>query len=52
MSEKIKSSYIIIKIFSFLKEKIKLKLIKHNKNLQNRIGISLINYWYLRENIL
>ena len=42
--EKIKSIYIKKKIFSHLYEKIKLKLIRYNKNLQNKMGIEIINY--------
>ena len=34
------------KIFSFVNEKNKLKLIKYNKNLQNKIDITLNNYKY------
>ena len=41
---KIKSNFIIKKIFSICNEKDKLKLVKYNKNLQNKIGIKLINY--------
>ena len=40
----IKSNYIIKKIFTHLNEKTKLKLIKHNISLQNKINIKLINY--------
>ena len=42
----VKSTYILKKIFSHLDEKIKLKLIKYNKTLQNKINIRLINYQY------
>ena len=31
-------------IISFIEEKIKLELIKYNKNLQNKFKISIINY--------
>ena len=44
MLDKIKSSYFSRIIFSFVYEKIKLKLAKYNKSLQNLIDISLINY--------
>ena len=40
----IKSKYIIQKIFSNLDEKRKLKTIKYNKNLQDKINIKLINF--------
>ena len=40
----IKSEYIIKILFFHLNEKIKLKLIKYNKNLQNTIDINLNNY--------
>ena len=40
----IKSKYIIKIIFFYLDEKIKLKLIKYDKNLQNAIDINLNNY--------
>ena len=51
MFEKIKSSFFIKIIFSFLDEKTKLKLLKYNKSLQNFININLINYKFLMENI-
>ena len=41
--ENIKSSFFMKIIFSFLDEKIKLKLVKYNKSLQNNININLIN---------
>ena len=44
MLENIKSSFFIKIIFSFLDNKTKLKLMKYNKSLQNKIDISLINY--------
>ena len=46
MLKKMKSYYFIKRIFSLLSEKIKLKLVKYNKNLQNIIDIGLINYRY------
>ena len=44
MSNKVRSSYIVEIIFSHLNEKIKLKVIKYNKKLQEKIDIKLINY--------
>ena len=44
LSNKVKSDYIIKKLFSYLNEKSKLNIIKYNKNLQNKIRIKLINY--------
>ena len=40
----IKSNHIMKTIFSFLNEGNKLKMIKYNKNFQNKMGIKLINY--------
>ena len=40
----IKSAYFNILLFSYLKERQKLKLIKYNKNLQLYFNISIINY--------
>ena len=40
----IKSNYFIKVIFSYLAEKIKLDIIKYNKDLQNIIDIKLFNY--------
>ena len=42
--DKIKSKYLIKIIFSYIHEKIKLKTIKCNKYLQNRLNIEFINY--------
>ena len=42
--DNIKSKYIIQVIFSYMTEKIKLKTVKLNKSLQNKINIKLINY--------
>ena len=42
--ENLKSKYIIKIIFSNLNEKIKLKTIKYNKNLQDNLDNSIINY--------
>ena len=42
--EKVKSSYIIKLIFTYIDEEQKLKLIKSTKSLQNSNNISIINY--------
>ena len=39
-----KSIYFIKKLFNFIDEKNKLDIIKYNKNIQNILDISLINY--------
>ena len=44
MVENIKSSYIAKFIFSYLDEKVKLKIIKYNKTLQNKLQINIVNY--------
>ena len=44
MLKKIRTYYFIRTIFSFMDEKQKLKLIQYNKNLQENMNISLINY--------
>ena len=44
MLDNTKSPYILKYLFSFLEEMIKLKLIKYNKNLQNKLDISIENY--------
>ena len=44
MLELVKSSYFPKIIFSFIDEKIKLKILKYNKKLQNNMDINLINY--------
>ena len=41
---KIKNEYIIKSLFSFIEYNKILKLIKNNKSLQNRLGISIDNY--------
>ena len=48
MLDNIKSFYFIKIIFSFVNEKEKLKIIKYNKNLQNKINISIINYKFYK----
>ena len=42
--QRVKSKYIQIKIFSYLDNRKKLKLVKYNKILQNNINIKLVNY--------
>ena len=44
MLDNIKLSYFIKVIFSYIFEGRKLKLIRYNKKMQNKINISLINY--------
>ena len=44
MYENIKSQYFIKFLFDYLEERIKLKLIKYNKSLQETMDIKLINY--------
>ena len=44
----IKSNYIIKILFPHLYEKNKLNIIKYNKNIQNKIGIGLINYKFFK----
>ena len=44
MLENVKSSYFSKIVFSFIREKQKLKLVKRNKNLQKKLDISIINY--------
>ena len=44
MLKKMKSSYFLRIIFSFMDEKHKLKIIKYNKSLQENLNINLINY--------
>ena len=44
MLENIKSIFFTKKIFSILDDGIKLKLIRYNKNLQNKIDIDIMNY--------
>ena len=45
----VNSSYIIKIIFSHIDEGIKLKLIKHNKAIQKKIDISIINYMFFQD---
>ena len=44
MLENIKSIFIMKKLFNYLNEEIKLKVIQYNKRIQSKINISLINY--------
>ena len=44
MLENIKSHYIYKFCFSYIDERNKLKLVRYNKSLQNKLQISLINY--------
>ena len=48
----IKSSYIIKKFFEYIDEKQKLKLVKCNKNLQQKIDISIVNYIHFKGNYI
>ena len=47
MLDDIKSNYLIQKIFSLLNLSRKFKLVKFNKNLQNKLDINLIDYKHL-----
>ena len=44
MLQNSKSIYFIKRLFTFVDEKTKLDIIKYNKNMQNILDISLINY--------
>ena len=44
MLKNIKSYYFIVKLFSYLYEGQKFKIIKYNKSLQKNMNISIINY--------
>ena len=44
MLQKAKSIYFLKRLFTFVEEKNKLDIIKYNKNMQNILDISLINY--------
>ena len=46
MLNKIKSTIISKKVFSFINESIKLKLVKYNKYTQKKLNIDIINYKY------
>ena len=49
MLKKSKSIYFIKKLFTFVDEKDKLDIIKYNKNMQNILDISLINYKFFSD---
>ena len=44
MLTNIKSKFLLIKIFSNIKERIKLKIVKHNKKILNQLNISKENF--------
>jgi len=44
MLEDIKAKYLIQNIFSFANQERTFKLVKYNKNLQNKLDINLIDY--------
>ena len=44
MFEKIKSTFFTKIIFSYIKEEIKLRLVKYNKSIKKIIDINIINY--------
>ena len=44
MLEDIKSLYIFQKVFTFIDEKMKLKFVKYNKAVSDKLNIGLINY--------
>ena len=48
MLDNVKSSYILKIFFSFVEEKKKLKLVKYNKNLQQKIDISIFNFIHFK----
>ena len=48
MLENVKSSYFAKIVFSYVDEKQKLKLVKYNKSLQQKIDISIINYIHFK----
>ena len=52
MLEKIKSSYFIKIIFSFVDEGQKLRLVRYNKSIQNNLDISIINYKFFKGNYI
>ena len=44
MLKNIRSSYFVINIFLYLEERLKLQIIKINKNIQDKLNISILNY--------
>ena len=48
MLKKINSTFFIRIIFFYLNEKQKLRIIKYNKLLQNKLDINIINYQYYK----
>ena len=52
MLENIKSPYFVKILFSYMYEKKKLKLVKCNKSLQQKIDISINNYIYFTGNYI
>ena len=49
MLQNSKSIYFIKRLFTFVDEKNKLDIIKYNKNMQNILDISLINYKFFSD---
>ena len=52
MLANIKSSYIIKIFFEYIDEKQKLKLVKYNKKLQQKIDFSIVNFMHFKGNYL
>ena len=44
MWQKIRSTFILKKIFNYVDNKIKFNTIVHNKNLQKKLGLNLIDF--------
>ena len=44
MLDNIKSNFFVKFLFSYMIEETKLKIVNYNKNLQNKLNISLVNY--------
>ena len=49
MLENVETLYFIKLIFSYVKEKRKLKMAKYNSNLKNKLDISLLNFKFLSQ---